>query len=157
MSLTTSGDDEAVPGFYDTGPPDAQGFIPFRFPAGRFNANFPFRARLEGEGRVLVRIETGLHAANAGGRLHGGYTLAAVEQALPVTLFMLPDRSFTPAVVLTFAIQFVTGGDIEQPIDVFVSVVRETKRLFFLSGTAEQGDAVLMNWQATASKVTPRK
>jgi hypothetical protein len=41
MSLTPSGHDEAVPGFYDTGPPDAQGFIPFRFPAGRFNANFP--------------------------------------------------------------------------------------------------------------------
>ncbi|WBO23544.1 PaaI family thioesterase [Sphingomonas abietis] len=135
--------------------PDADGFHGWTFPGDGF-ASFVGRmaTRVEGADVCRVRVETGPSRANVLGKIHGGFLLGFLDQALfvgPVSMDRLP---FVSAVTLGVSTQFVGAGRIEEPLDCLVEIVRETRRLVFLRGTMEQGDHLVLTFQATLSKIS---
>ena len=134
--------------------PDAEGFVDWTFDPPRFSSGFgPLRTRAEPDGRARIRIETGPRAANVHDRLHGGFALACIDQALSLAITTLRDEAFGGVVTLSLATSFIGAGTVDEPIDVVVAIVRETGRLFFLSGEVVQGEETLLGWQATMRKV----
>jgi acyl-coenzyme A thioesterase PaaI-like protein len=135
--------------------PDADGFHGWTFPGEGFAAYLGrIQTRTEGDDVSRVRIETGPSRGNVQGMVHGGFLLGLLDQALfvgPVSMGRLP---FASAVTLGVSTQFVGPGRIDQPLDCLVEIVRETRRLMFLRGTIEQGDHLVMTFQATLSKIS---
>jgi acyl-coenzyme A thioesterase PaaI-like protein len=139
---------------YHRDPPDGEGFVAWTFRPPRFNSSFgTIRARAEPDGAVLIRIETGMRAANFYDRLHGGFALAALDQAMPIAIATLRDQPFGGVVTLALSTSFIGAGAIDRPFDVIASIVGETGRLYFLSGSIVQGDDMILGWQATMRKV----
>lgn len=133
--------------------PDADGFYGWTFPGEGFNAYLGrMLVRAEGDAIVRVRIPTGPSRGNVQGAIHGGFLLGFLDQAIfvaPVSIGLLP---FAGAVTLGVATQFIGAGKLDQPLDCLVEVVRETRRLMFLRGQMEQGDHLVLSYQATLSK-----
>ncbi len=59
---------------------------------------------------------------------------------------------FAGAVTLGVSTQFIGGGKLDEPLDCVVEIVRETGRLMFLRGQMEQGEHIVLSFQATLSK-----
>jgi len=133
--------------------PDADGFYGWTFPGEGFNAYLGrMLARQEGEQTARVRIPTGPSRSNVQNMVHGGFLLGFLDQAIfvgPVSMGRLP---FAGAVTLGVSTQFIGGGKLDQPLDCLVEIVRETGRLMFLRGQMEQGDHLVLSFQATLSK-----
>jgi acyl-coenzyme A thioesterase PaaI-like protein len=133
--------------------PDADGFYGWTFPGEGFNAYLGrMLARSEGDAVVRVRIPTGPSRSNVQHSVHGGFLLGFLDQAIfvgPVSMGRLP---FAGAVTLGVSTQFIGPGKLDQPLDCLVEIVRETGRLMFLRGQMEQGDHVVLTYQATLSK-----
>jgi acyl-coenzyme A thioesterase PaaI-like protein len=136
--------------------PDADGFYHVFFDGPGFNGIFgEMLCRPEGESVARVRIATGPARANPLGALHGGFLMAFLDQAVfvgPVTTGRLP---FAAAVTLNIATQFVGAGRSDVPLDCVVTIVRETGKLMFLTGTIEQGDHIVLTYQTTLRKLSP--
>src|SRR5262249_44737015 len=138
--------------------PDADGFYGVQFFSESYNAGYGrMLCRPEGERLARVRIAVGPLAANLNGALHGGFMMSFLDQALFTATRTLGDPDAIRAVTLGLSTQFLTAGRMTEPLDCIVEVVRETGRLLFLRGTMEQSDDVLLTFQATLRKMTPRK
>ena len=133
--------------------PDADGFYGWTFPGEGFNAYLGrMLSHAEGEATARIRIPTGPSRSNVQGMVHGGFLLGFLDQAIfvgPVSMGRLP---FAGAVTLGVSTQFIGGGKLDQPLDCIVEIVRETGRLMFLRGHMEQGDHLVLTFQATLSK-----
>jgi len=133
--------------------PDADGFYGWTFPGKGFNAYLGrMLSRAEGEATARIRITTGPTRSNVQNIVHGGFLLGFLDQAIfvgPVSMGRLP---FSGAVTLGVSTQFIRGGKLDQPLDCVVEIVRETGRLMFLRGQMEQGDHLVLTFQATLSK-----
>jgi acyl-coenzyme A thioesterase PaaI-like protein len=134
--------------------PDAEGFTGWLFPGEGFNA-YLGRLQTREEGAVVrVRAATGPSRANVQGSIHGGFLLGLLDQAIFVGPVAAGRLRFASAVTLAVSTQFVGSGRIDVPLDCLVEIVRETGRLLFLRGTIEQGDAVVLTYQATLRKLS---
>lgn len=133
--------------------PDADGFTGWTFPGDGYNAVLG-RMATRGEGRDTIRVRavTGTARANVGGTLHGGFLLAVVDQAIFVGPTAIGRLTFGTAVTLSVSTQFLAPGRTDVPLDCVVEIVGETRRLLFLRGQLEQGDTVVLTFQATLSK-----
>jgi acyl-coenzyme A thioesterase PaaI-like protein len=138
--------------------PDADGFTGVTFPGDGHNASYGrILARTEGPDTARVRIATGRAAANVLDLVHGGFLLSFLDQALFVGPAVMGRIDFGRAVTLGVSTQFLAPGAIDCPLDCVVEIVRETGRLLFLRGQLEQGDAVLLTYQATVRKLVGGK
>jgi acyl-coenzyme A thioesterase PaaI-like protein len=147
-----SGKDRPV-GLHHDGP-DADGFEGWIFGGDGYNVGYGrMLARAEGKSIARVRIATGPARANVLGSVHGGFLLAFLDQALFVGQGAIGGVTPGNAVTLNIATQFVSPGRIGAPLDCVVEMVRETGRLVFLRGTLEQGDNLVMTYQATMRKL----
>ncbi len=136
--------------------PDADGFYGWTFDGEGFNAYLGrMLTRAEGDG-VRVRVATGPTRGNVQGFIHGGFLLGFLDQALFVGPVAIGRLAFASAVTLNLATQFVGAGRIAAPLDCIVEVVGETGRMLFLRGTMEQGDRLVLSYQATLRKHGPR-
>ncbi len=135
--------------------PDADGFFGVIFGGDGHNAGYGrMLCRPEGERLARVRIQTGARAANVNGRIHGGFMLSFLDQALFVAPRMLRIIEVAGAVTLGVSTQFLAPGRVTEPLDCVVEIVRETGKLLFLRGTLEQGDELLLTYQATLRKLS---
>jgi acyl-coenzyme A thioesterase PaaI-like protein len=138
--------------------PDADGFTGVTFGGDGHNRSYGrMLARGEGPATSRVRFETGARAANVNGSLHGGFMLSCLDQAIfvgPVAAGRLeaPGR----AVTLGLSTQFLAPGRPDRPLDCVIEIVRETGKLMFLRGQIEQDGEMLLSYQATLRKITPR-
>lgn len=129
--------------------PDAEGFRSAEFRSG-FPAFFGrIQSRAEGETRARVRVETGPAMANVNGDVHGGFTLAFLDQALFVGPIALGRFGLAEAVTLGTSTQFVGAARIGRPLDCIVDIARQTRQLMFLTGWIEQDGAIVLTYQAT--------
>lgn len=117
----------------------------------------PTLVRRESDTRARVRILPQRHFANALGHLHGGALLGLADMSLFATLAILTGRDPTAAVTLDLNCQFIGSGRIDQPLDSVVELLRETGRLAFLRGTAEQGETLIGSFQSTVRKLDPAR
>jgi uncharacterized protein (TIGR00369 family) len=80
---------------------------------------------------------------NLQGYIHGGVTQSLIDIALFATMHTVGTGNAGPSVTLEISTQFVGAGDPKQPLDAVTEIIRETGKLVFLRGVAEQsGDRV---------------
>lgn len=111
----------------------------------RFNSFIePLSVRIEpptADGRPCARVRmlpTRKHS-NLGDNVHGAVTLALVDVALFAASYQFGALNAGHSVTLDLSTQFVGAGQIDEPLDAIVELVRETGRLIFLRGLVVQG------------------
>lgn len=121
---------------------------------GRFSdliGTIYFRRREDGS--TEVRAETGRQHSNMQDRLHGGYVMAFIDQAL--FAIAAPYLVTQRAVTLTCNTEFLGAGAPGADIRASGEVTRETGKLLFLRGMVEQ-DGPIASFSGVLRKVTPR-
>lgn len=101
----------------------------------------------------LVGFETSPENGNMLGKLHGGFLMTAMDSSLfLISHMMLGTES---VVTLQAGTDFLTPGEIGEPIVVRGRVVKESGRLIWLRGVIEQqgGAALTTQWSAIMRKI----
>jgi len=121
-------------------------------------------------GRMLTRIEDRQDGtkvsrlrmfperrhANVQNFVHGGVTLALIDISLFAAMRTLLGGNAAVSVTLDLSTQFIGAGQIGEPLDAVVEVLRETGRLVFLRGLALQEDNTIAAFNGTIRKPTKR-
>ncbi|NJS15082.1 MAG: PaaI family thioesterase [Sphingopyxis sp.] len=111
----------------------------------RFNSFLePLSVRREAptpDGRPVARVR--MHPerkhSNLGDHVHGAVTLALIDVGLFAAAHQFGSLNAGFSVTLDLNTQFVGGGQLGEPLDAMVELVRETGRLVFLRGMVVQG------------------
>ena len=120
----------------------------------RFNAAIgKLLVRSEGEGRARCRMFPGRSHSNLGNVAHGGAILTFIDMAFYAGGHMA-GMSDTNAVTLDCAVQFISAGELGQPLDATVELLRETGRLAFFRGTVEQEGRIVASYSGTLRKLS---
>ena len=141
-------------GFLHEPDPDNPGWMlwGFRDPT-RFNALLgKMIVRVEDDGRVRMRAFPERRHSNLGDKVHGGALLGYIDVALFATTRSHGIIEAGTAVTLDLSTQFIGAADIGMPLDVVSEVLRTTRRLVFIRGLVEQGDAVIASFSGTIRK-----
>ena len=132
--------DEAAPGWREIGHREG------------FNAIFGKALyRVEVDGRVRCRVETGPQHANPTGLIHGGFLMSFADHASFVGLFVL-GRLSGPAVTVGASLSFIGAGRPGLPVDALVEVIGETGRMLFVRGLIEQEGRAIASFELTLRK-----
>lgn len=143
--------------------PDALGFVPdpenpgweLR-PAseiGRFLDIFgAIRVRADPDGKARCRVMPEPRHRNINDTVHGGFTLALIDQALFMGPRALGIEGSVGGVTIDTATQFFGSLAIDSPIDLVVEVLRETGRLVFVRGVIEQDGVAAVAFSGTIRK-----
>jgi acyl-coenzyme A thioesterase PaaI-like protein len=124
----------------------------FRDPT-RFNALLgKMIVRVEDDGRVRMRAFPERRHSNLGDKVHGGALLGYIDVALFATTRSHGIIEAGTAVTLDLSTQFIGAAEIDKPLDVVSEVLRTTRRLVFIRGLVEQGDAVIASFSGTIRK-----
>lgn len=134
--------------------PDAPGWMIWELKErGRFNDSLgPFRVRAEGENKARCRIVPGRAHSNLSGSLHGGAMLSFIDVALFAGTRACGVAHAGDAVTLDCAVQFLSPGRIDEPLDAIVELLRETRRLVFVRGLVEQSHGTIAAFSGTIRK-----
>ena len=101
----------------------------------------------------LIGFETSPDNGNMLGKLHGGFLMTAMDSSLFfISHMMLGTES---VVTLQAGTDFLTPGEVGEPIVVRGRVVKESGRLIWLRGVIEQRDgaALTAQWSAIMRKI----
>jgi uncharacterized protein (TIGR00369 family) len=105
---------------------------------------------------IRLRMMPGQRHSNLHDAVHGGVTLALIDISLFAAMHILLGGDATGAVTLDLSTQFIGRGQLRQPLDAVVEVLRETGRLVFLRGMIEQDDDRVAAFSGTIRKATLR-
>jgi acyl-coenzyme A thioesterase PaaI-like protein len=143
-------------GFLHESDPDNPGWLRwgFRDPT-RFNSLLgKMIVRVEPNGRVRMRAFPERQHSNLGDKVHGGALLGFIDVALFATSRSAGLIEAATSVTLDLSTQFIGAADIGQPLDCVSEVLRTTRRLIFIRGLVEQGEAVVASYSGTIRKPT---
>jgi uncharacterized protein (TIGR00369 family) len=104
-----------------------------------------------------VRIFPEVMHTNLMDNIHGGVTLAFADIALFVGAGLLGGAGAGDGVTLDLSMQFIGAGQIGQPLDAEVELLRETGRMVFLRGIIRQERGRVAAFSGTLRKATIRK
>ncbi|MBU6207172.1 MAG: PaaI family thioesterase [Alphaproteobacteria bacterium] len=120
------------------------------------------RFNTQGIGRMLLRKDDdayarlrmfpGIRHANLMDKMHGGAMLAFIDIALFACARALGSKGAVASVTLDLSTQFLAMGELDQPMDAVVELLRETGRLIFLRGILEQGESRVAAFSGTLRK-----
>ena len=111
----------------------------FRDPT-RFNAFIePIHVRMDGE-IARVRMLPRREHSNMREAVHGGALLGFMDVALFAASRGFDVLSAGGAVTLDLSAQFIGAGQLDQPLEARIELLRETGRLLFLRGLVVQDD-----------------
>ncbi len=118
----------------------------------RYNATIgKLIVRGEGEGRARCRMFPDVRHSNLGNVVHGGAILTFIDMAFFAGGHMA-GMSEGPAVTLDCAVQFISAGELDRPLDAVVELLRESGRLAFYRGTVEQDGRIVASFSGTLRK-----
>lgn len=118
----------------------------------RFNGQFGvLLSRLDGD-TAIVRLQPHHGLANIFDNVHGGAIMGFIDVAMFVGAAVLGIADAHGGLTVDMNVQFVRGADVGQPLDMKMVLTRETKRLLFVRGTAEQADAIVSSFAAILRK-----
>lgn len=146
--------EDSLPAFLHEPDPEHPGWMKwgFRDPT-RFNAMLGrMIVRLEDDGRVRMRAFPDRSHSNLSDRVHGGALLGYIDVALFATARTHGLIEAGTAVTLDLSTQFIGAAAIGRPLDFVSEVLRETGRLLFIRGLAEQEGAVVASYSGTVRK-----
>src|SRR3546814_7231924 len=86
------------------------------------------------------RLFTDTRHSNLSGALHGGAIMGFIDIAFFAAARTLNLIDAPTALTVDASVQFIGAGNVEEPLDAVVELLRETGRLVFLRGIVEQGD-----------------
>lgn len=147
--------ERAAPGFVHAPDPDNPGWLIWELSdPTRFNALLGrFRVRMEDDGKVRVRTFPEHQHSNLSNNVHGGALLGYIDVALFAAARMHGIIEAGTAVTLDLSVQFIGAGRVGEPLDLVLEILRETGRLIFMRGIAEQeGGAVVAAFSGTVRK-----
>lgn len=139
------------PGFLHDPDPDHPGWLTWGFKdPTRFNALLgKVIVRQEPDGRVRMRAFPDRSHSNLGDKIHGGALLGYIDVALFATSRTHGLIDAGTAVTLDLATQFIGAADYDRELDIVGEVLRATRRLIFIRGLVEQGDALIASFTGT--------
>ncbi|MFD1612956.1 PaaI family thioesterase [Sphingomonas tabacisoli] len=143
-----------TPGFLHEPDPDNPGWMKwgFRDPT-RFNALLgKMIVRRDEDGKVRMRAFPGRSHSNLGDNVHGGALLGFIDVSLFATSRVYGLIEAGTAVTLDLSTQFIGAARFDEPLDFVSEVLRETKRLIFIRGLAEQDGAIVASYSGTIRK-----
>jgi acyl-coenzyme A thioesterase PaaI-like protein len=146
--------DEVTPGFLHEPDPENPGWMSwgFRDPT-RFNALLgKMIVRQDADGKVRTRAFPNRSHSNLGDAVHGGALLAYIDVSLFATSRVYGLIEAGTAVTLDLSTQFVGAGKPDRPLDFVSEVLRETRRLIFIRGLAEQEGEIIASYSGTVRK-----
>jgi len=109
--------------------------------------------RVRSDGSMECRAATGRQHTNMADMLHGGYTMAFIDQAL--FAIAAPKLTQHRAVTLTCNTEFIGAGRPGKDIFATGEVLRETGKMLFLRGIVSQ-DGPIASFSAVLKKVAQR-
>ncbi|MEE4451084.1 PaaI family thioesterase [Novosphingobium resinovorum] len=121
------------------------------------------RFNSQGLGRMLVRdegergarlrlLEVGMQHSNVLDAIHGGVILALIDVGMFAAMYTVLGADAAGSVTLDLQNQFIGAGRIGEPLDVVSEIMKETRRLVFVRGTAMQGDHLVASFMGTLRK-----
>jgi len=140
--------------------PDHPGWEDWKLsdPARFNNAAFGrLLVRKDSNSSAIVRMFPEVKHSNMLNAIHGGATLGFIDVALfgAARHFGLNDGA--AALTLDLSTQFIGAGLMDKPLDAYVELLRETRRLLFVRGTVKQGEAgnhLVASFSATIRKAS---
>ena len=138
--------------------PDHPGWWTWDLPDdARYNATIgKLLVQPDGPGRARCRIFPDVPQTNLGNVVHGGAILTFIDMAMFAGGHMA-GISDIGAVTLDLSTQFISPAVTGEPLDTSVEVIRETGRLAFIRGIAEQGGRPVAAWSGTLRKLSRSK
>lgn len=134
--------------------PDMAGWTRWRMKdEARFNGVVgELAVRREGD-RAIIRMQPRAGHSNLIGTVHGGALLTLIDNALFIGPRFLGDHGMGGATV-DLSTQFMAAADLDQPIDLTLEIMRETRRMLFMRGTLEQGDIMVASFMGIVRKTS---
>lgn len=138
--------------------PDNPGWLVTRIAnTGRFMDIYgDVRVRIESDRVARIRLQVEERHRNIKDGAHGGYLMAAVDQALFVGPAQLGIDGALGGSTLDVSTQFLAPVAIGEPIDIVTEVLRVTGRMIFLRGLIEQNGVNAVSFSATVRKHSSR-
>lgn len=124
-----------------------------------FNAQVmaPLIARVEDGAKCRVRMFPERRHANVSCKfVHGGVLLALADISLFAGLRLMRDSDAEGSVTLDMSSQFISGAQIETPLDAVVEILDETGRMAFMRGLIEQEGRKVASYAGTLRKFPKR-
>lgn len=142
------------PAFIHEPDPDHPGWMRWELSdPTRFNAVLgKIIVRKDADGKVRLRSFPARSQSNLAGKVHGGALLALMDVALFATSRMHGIIEAGTSVTLDLSSQFIGAAEIDQPLDLVSEVLRETRRLVFIRGLAEQDGNLIASYSGTIRK-----
>ncbi len=110
------------------------------------------RVRVEPDGTARIRLDPQRGHRNLNEAVHGGFTMAFVDQALFIGPAALGIKGAVGGVTIDTATQFFAPLLIDRPIDAVVEILRETGRMVFARGIMEQDGVAAVAFSGTIKK-----
>ena len=110
------------------------------------------RVRVEPDGKARIRLDPQRRHRNLHEAVHGGFTMAFVDQALFIGPTALGIEGAIGGVTIDTATQFFAPLLIDKPIDAVVEILRETGRMIFIRGIMEQDGVAAIAFSGTIKK-----
>ena len=108
------------------------------------------------DGRGWCRMFPAQAHSNLGNKVHGGALMTFIDMALYAGGAMA-GANVAMAVTLDCSVQFLDAGELGEPLDAEVELLRETGRLVFIRGRLLQGERLVASFSASLRKaVLPR-
>ena len=108
------------------------------------------------DGRGWCRMFPAQPHSNLGNKVHGGALMTFIDMALYAGGAMA-GANVAMAVTLDCSVQFLDAGELGEPLDAEVELLRETGRLVFVRGRLLQGERLVASFSASLRKaVLPR-
>ena len=144
----------STPAFHHEPDPENPGWLTWELSdPSRFNGFLgKLIVRREDDGQVRMRAFPDRRHSNLGDNVHGGALLGFIDVALFATSRLHGIIEAGTAVTLDLSVQFIGAGRPGQALDFVSEVLRETKRLVFIRGLAEQDGAVIASYSGTIRK-----
>ncbi|KRB86691.1 thioesterase [Sphingomonas sp. Root710] len=134
--------------------PDMPGWTRWRVTDdARFNGVVgDLAVRRDGD-RAVIRMQPQARHSNLIDTVHGGALLTLIDNALFIGPRFLGDVGMGGATV-DLSTQFTAPANLDQPIDLTLEIMRETRRMLFMRGTLEQGDTMVASFMGIVRKTS---
>lgn len=110
-------------------------------------------SKRESEDTVRVRMLSRAMHANSNGAMHGAAIVALIDTGLYPSTRVLTGNDAINVTTIDLQVQFISPANLTSPLDALITLTRETGRMLFTRGVAEQDDKIIASFTALQRKI----